>query len=83
MGRRKIEDEDDDIAVPGDPERKRVLDELGLMTEAELCLLFECGVKTLKNRTASELPPYFKAGHKRLFFREDVIKYFRQRTNDG
>ena len=82
MGRRKIEDEDDDIAVPANPERRRVMDELGLMSEAELCELYQCGRRALQNRARSELPPFFKAGGKRLWFRDDVVKFFRARITD-
>lgn len=80
MGRRPIEDEDDIAA--SNPERKRVLDELGVMSEAELCELYQCGRRALQNRAHSELPPFFKAGGKRLWFRDDVIKFFRARIND-
>lgn len=79
--RRKPEVEDD-VPAAADPARQRILAELGLMDEAELALLYECGIKALKNRAQSELPPYFRAGGKRLFFREDVIDFFKRRRND-
>lgn len=73
----------DDVAhFDNDPERQRVLDRLDLLTEADLARLYGCGRKALQNRPHSELPPFFRAGGKRLWFRDDVVKYFRNRTND-
>lgn len=81
MNARRSEPEGDD--VPTTPaQRQRVLDELGLMTEHELALLYDCEVSTMKNRPRAELPPFFRAGGKRLFFRADVIEFFRRRTTD-
>ena len=58
MGRpKKIVEEDNDGHLGFDEERQRVLNELGLMTEAELALLYDCGVRAMKNRPRSELPP--------------------------
>jgi hypothetical protein len=63
-------------------EVQHVLDELGLVTEDQLAMIYGCGRKAMQNRARAELPPFFKAGGKRLFFRDDVVKFFRNRTND-
>jgi len=59
-------------------ERHRVLSDLGLMSEEDLALIYGCGVRALKNRPKNELPPFFRAGGKRVFFRADVIEYFQR-----
>lgn len=78
----KADDLDDAVLPVNSPERQRVLDVLELLTEGDLCLLYDCGRKALQNRPRAELPPFFRAGGKRLWFRDDVVKFFRTRTND-
>jgi hypothetical protein len=63
-------------------ERRRLLDKFDMITEEELALLLDVTVKTLKNRDQRELPAFSKVGNKRLFFKADVIKFLRGRTND-
>ena len=83
MPRAKIvEDDDDDIATSEGVDRQLVLDRLDLLTEAQLAAIYGCGRKAMQNRPRSELPPFFRAGGKRLFFREDVVRFFRNRTTD-
>ena len=55
------------------------MDRLDVLSEADLCLIYGCGRKALQNRPRSDLPPFFEAGGKRHFFRDDVIRFFRQR----
>jgi hypothetical protein len=82
MGRPKTIEYDNDIAT-ANGEVQHVLDELGLVTEEQLAAaVYGCGRKAMQNRARAELPPFFKAGGKRLFFRDDVVKFFRNRTND-
>lgn len=76
----KIPEQDD--RPPSLDARRSVLDRLDLLTEEDLALLYECERKTLQNRPRSELPPFFRAGGKRLWFREDVVRYFKNRTGD-
>ena len=63
-------------------ERQRLLDKFDMITEEELAVLLDVTVKTLKNRNQRELPAFSKVGNKRLFFKADVIKFLRRRTND-
>lgn len=79
--KRQTEDEDD-IATDEGVDRQQVLDRLDLLTEAQLAAVYGCGRKAMQNRPRSELPPFFRAGGKRLFFREDVVKFFKNRTTD-
>jgi hypothetical protein len=58
-------------------ERDHLLQEFGLVTEGQLAVLLDVDVKTLKNRARKNLPPYTKVGGKRLFFRDDVVRYMR------
>ena len=77
------EEDDDDIATSEGVDRQQVLDCLGLVTEAQLAAaIYGCGRKAMQNRPRSELPPFFRAGGKRLFFREDVVRFFKNRTAD-
>jgi hypothetical protein len=62
-------------------ERVRLMTEFGVITEAELAILFGVEVKTLRNRKENELPPFTKTGGQRLFFKEDVMAYMRKRMN--
>jgi len=78
----KPDDDEDDVAFSNGVDQQMVLDQLGLMTEAQLASLYGCGRKAMQNRPRSELPPFFRAGGKRLFFREDVVRFFKNRTND-
>lgn len=63
-------------------ERRRLLDKFDMITEEELAVLLDVTVKTLKNRDQRDLPAFSKVGNKRLFFKADVIKFLRRRTND-
>jgi len=72
-----MDDDDMDLGA-----RQRVLDILGLITEDELALVYRCGRKAMQNRPRTELPPFFRAGGQRLWFRADVIEFFQKRTND-
>ena len=63
-------------------ERQQLLALFDLITEEQLALLLDVEVKTLKNRDQRDLPAFSKVGNKRLFFKADVIKYLRRRTND-
>jgi hypothetical protein len=76
------EEDEDDVAFTQGVDRQEILDRLGLMTEVQLAAIYGCGRRAMQNRPKSELPPFFRAGGKRLFFRDDVIKFFRSRTND-
>jgi len=64
----------------GKVDEQHVRDMVGVMTEAQVAVLYGCGVRSLRNRARDDLPPYFKAGGKRLFFKEDVVKYFKGLT---
>jgi hypothetical protein len=63
-------------------ERRRLLDKFDMITEEELALLLNVEVKTLKNRDQRDLPSFSKVGNARLFFKTDVVKFLRRRTND-
>lgn len=58
--------------------RKRLLEEFGMLTQEELATLFGVDVKTLMNKSAKELPPHSRVGGKRLFFKDDVMRYLRK-----
>jgi len=82
MPRPKIEstryEEEDDL----DHERERVLESCGMMTEEQVALIYACTQKAMRNRSHDEMPPFFKAGTKRLFFRDEVISFFKSRLNN-
>ena len=71
----------DDEGEAGNGEVQHVLDELGVVTEAQLGMIQGCSPRAMKNRPQADLPPYFKAGGKRLFFKDDVVKFYRNRRN--
>jgi hypothetical protein len=75
-----IEEEEEDDFRNG-VDFQAVLDSLGLMTEAQLAALYDCGRDTMRNRPKSELPPFFRAGGKRYYFKEDIVRFFKNRTN--
>ena len=80
MARPKVEEDEDDVAFNEGVDRQAVLNRLDLMTEAELASIYGCGIKRIRNRPRSELPPYFRLGGKRLWFREHVVKFFKDLT---
>jgi hypothetical protein len=57
-----------------------LLERFGLITEEDLAALLGCSVKTLKNRSRSQLPAFVKAGRRRLFREESVRAYLEART---
>lgn len=61
--------------------REALLEQFGVMTEEHLASLLGVEVKTLKNRSEKDLPPFSKTGGKRLFFKEDVLAYLRRGRN--
>jgi hypothetical protein len=62
-------------------DRERLLAEFNMITEEDLAILFDVEVKTLKNRSSHDLPPFTKTGGKRLFFKDDVTAYMRRRMS--
>jgi len=63
------------------PNRKPLLEDCGMYTEEDVAAILDVSVKTLKNRSVDDLPPFSKAGGKRLFFKEDVVAFLRQRMS--
>lgn len=58
-----------------------LLERFGLITEEDMAALLGVSVKTLKNRAATELPTFVKAGRRRLFVEESVREYLRSRQS--
>jgi hypothetical protein len=56
-------------------DRRTLLDEFGLMTEADFALLVGAEVKTLRNTPRQDLPEYVKVGRQRLFKKAAVEAY--------
>jgi hypothetical protein len=46
---------------------RELLEQFGLMAEEDLATLMGSGVKSLQHRARSELPPFVKAGRRRLY----------------
>ena len=56
-------------------DRERLLAEFDMITEQDLATLLRVDVKTLRNRSRSELPTFSKVGRERLFHKEAVKTY--------
>ena len=56
-------------------DRQRLLDEFGIVTEADVARLLNIDVKTLRNRPLSQKPKFTKIGAKRVTTRQWVRDY--------
>lgn len=57
-----------------------VLKRMGYLSEGELAELLGVSIKTLKNRPRAQLPPFAKAGHRRIFREADVLDFLQAKT---
>jgi hypothetical protein len=59
-------------AVPASDRRTELLERFGLMSEADLSLLWGVSIKTLRNKPFSDLPKFTTVGRRRLFYVSSV-----------
>jgi hypothetical protein len=61
------------------PERRVLLDEFDLMSEADYALMIGTEIKTVRNTPRQDLPEFVKVGRQRFFKKESVRAFLEER----